>query len=122
MRDADSVLLAYLHSADEAEQKRLAGELLQTYAAPLVRRTLWQRLGFYVDPSGRSQNFTDAADIYQDVMLCLVQKLNELRLLRDTNHINNFDHYVVRVAFNACNEYLRDKRRNGRASTTTCVI
>lgn len=109
MRDADSVLLPYLHSADEAEQKRLAGELLQTYAAPLVRRALWRRLGFYVDPSGRNQNFTDAADLYQDVMLCLVQKLSELRSLRDTNHINNFNHYVVRVAVNACNEYLRDK-------------
>lgn len=109
MHDADSVLRAHLHSTDEAERKRLEGELLQTYAAPLIRRTLRQRLGFYVDQSGRNTNHPDAADLFQDVQLCLLQKLSEMHSKRNTNHIENFGHYVVRVAINSCNEYLRHK-------------
>jgi RNA polymerase sigma factor (sigma-70 family) len=109
MHNADSVLLAYLHSTDDAERKRLEGELLQTHAAPLIRRTLRQRLGFYVDQSGRNTNCPDAADLFQDVQLCLLQKLSELCSQRSTNHIGNFVHYVVRVAINSCNEYLRHK-------------
>lgn len=109
MHYADSVLLAYLHATDDAERKRLEGELLQTHAAPLIRRTLRQRLGFYVDPSGRNPNSPDAADLYQDVQLCLLQKLSELYLQQRTNHIGNFGHYVVRAAINSCNEYLRHK-------------
>ncbi|HKR58708.1 MAG TPA: hypothetical protein VJS64_03155, partial [Pyrinomonadaceae bacterium] len=42
-------------------------------------------------------------------MLRLLQKLKELSTRRDTNHINNFDQYVARVAINTCNEYLRNK-------------
>ncbi|MEP7338468.1 MAG: sigma-70 family RNA polymerase sigma factor [Acidobacteriota bacterium] len=109
MHNADSVLLAYLHSTDDAERKRLEGELLQSFAAPLIRRTLRQRLGFYVDQSGRNPNYPDAADLFQDVQLCLLQKLSELHSQRNTNHIGNFGHYVVRVAINSCNEYLRHK-------------
>jgi RNA polymerase sigma factor (sigma-70 family) len=109
MRDADSVLQAYLHSTDETEQKWLESELLQTHAAPLVRRALRQRLGFYVDQSCSGSNHTDAADLYQEAMLRLLQKLSELRSRRDANGINDFGNYVVRIAVNTCNEYLRDK-------------
>src|SRR5215510_8370172 len=109
MRDADSVLQAYLHSTDETEQKWLESELLQTHAAPLERRALRQRLGFYVDQSCRGSNHADAADLYQEAMLRLLQKLSELRSQRDANGINDFSHYVVRIAVNTCNEYLRDR-------------
>src|SRR5262249_12248946 len=109
MRDADSVLHAYLHSTDETEQKRLENELLQAYAAPIVRRTLKQRLDFYIDQSCRGSNHADAADLYQEAMVRLLQKLSELRSQRDANDINDFGHYVVRIAVNTCNEYLRDK-------------
>lgn len=109
MHNVDSVLRDYLHSTDDDERKRLEGELLQTYAVPLIRRTLRQRLGFYVDQSGRNSNYPDAADLFQDVQLSLLQKLNELHSQQNTNHIGNFGHYVVRVAINSCNEYLRHK-------------
>src|SRR5262249_22331791 len=109
MHDADSVLQAYLHSTDETEQKHLEIELLQTYASPLVRRVLGRRLGLYVDQSYRSSNHTDAADLYQEAMISLLQKLNGLRSHPNTNHIGNFDHYVIRVAINTCNQYLRKK-------------
>ncbi len=109
MHDADSVLQAYLRSTDETEQKQLEVELLQIYAAPLVQRTLRRRLGFYVDQSGGNPNYPDAADLYQESMISLLQKLNDLRSQPNTNHIGNFDHYVVRVAINTCNQYLRKK-------------
>jgi hypothetical protein len=83
MRNAGSFLPAYLHSTDETDQKRLESELLQANAAPLVWRALRQRLGIYVDQSCRGSNHTDAADLYQEAMLRLLQKLGELRSRRE---------------------------------------
>ncbi len=107
MRESDSVLWTYLHSTDDAERNRLRDELLQTFAAPLIRRALRERLGFRVGSNGHDSYPSEAADLYQDAMLALVAKLN--RSDAHNNGIRDFDNYVRGITANACRDFLRKK-------------
>lgn len=105
----DSTLLSFLQAAEESEREHLLSELVLVDAAPLVRQTLRQRLGFFVNHSGTNPNNPEAEDLYQDVIARLIAKLNELRVDSGGDTISNFRQYVSRVAANACHDYLRAK-------------
>ncbi len=105
----DSVLLPFLRSTDEAEREQLLSDLILFEAAPLVRNTLRQRLGFYVSHLGANPQNHDAEDLYHDVMAKLIGLLNDPQLRAGRLEIQNFRQYVLRVATNACHDYLRAK-------------
>jgi RNA polymerase sigma factor (sigma-70 family) len=105
----DSILLAFLRSSDEAEREQLLSDLILFEAAPLVRNTLRQRLGFYVSHLGANPQNHDAEDLYHDVMTKLIGLLNDPHLRTGRSEIQNFRQYVLRVATNACHDYLRAK-------------
>lgn len=109
MHNADSALLAFLHSTDKSEQDYLLSELILTHATPLIRHTLRQRLGFYVNHNGANAYHPEAEDVYQNVITKLVQRLRELQSQHEESGIRNYRQYVVRVATNACYDYLRAK-------------
>ncbi len=103
----DSTLLSYLQAVEESERERLLSELVLVDAAPLIRHTLRQRLGFFVDHAGANPHHPEAEDLYHDVVARLIARLNELRADPHEDTINNFRQYVTRVAANACHDYLR---------------
>jgi RNA polymerase sigma factor (sigma-70 family) len=103
----DSVLLPLLRSTDEAEREQLLSDLILFEASPLVRNTLRQRLGFYVSPLGANPRNHDAEDLYHDVMAKLIGLLNDPQLRAGRLEVKNFRRYVLRVATNACHDYLR---------------
>jgi len=103
----DSILLTFLQATEGAERERLLSELVLTHAAPLIRNTLRQRLGFFVDHSGANSNNPEAEDLYQDVITRLITRLKGLRADPHADRISNFRQYVTRVAANACHDYLR---------------
>jgi RNA polymerase sigma factor (sigma-70 family) len=103
------LLPLFLRATEESERERFLSELLLTHAAPLIRRTLRQRLGLYVNRAGANQANPEAEDLYQDTITRLIQRLNELKADPDRDEIRNFRQYVVRVATNTCNDYLRAK-------------
>src|SRR5919199_5872778 len=105
----DSVLLTLLRSTDEAEREQLLSDLILFEAAPLVRNTLRQRLGFYVNQLGANPRNHDAEDLYHDVMAKLIGLLNDPQLHTGRLEVKNFRQYVLRVATNACHDYLRAK-------------
>jgi RNA polymerase sigma factor (sigma-70 family) len=105
----DSILLAWLQSTDEAEREHLLAELLLVRATPLIKHTLWLRLGFRLGKDGENSNNPDAEDIYHDVIAKLVQRLNTLRMEPGRNEIRNYRQFVTRMAVNACHDYLRAK-------------
>ncbi len=109
MHDADSVLRALIEATNEMEEKRLRDELLLEHAAPVIRQTLRQRLRLH----GGSSNYypPDAEDLFNDVVVRLIEKLSELRAHPSKRGIRNFSLYVVRVAANACNDYLRVRKQ-----------
>lgn len=105
----DSVLLPFLRSEDGTEREQLLSDLLLFEAAPLVRNTLRQRLGFFVSHLGANPQNHDAEDLYHDVMTKLIALLGDPQLRAGRTEIQNFRQYVLRVAANACHDYLRAK-------------
>lgn len=109
MHDADSVLLALIKATNELEERRLRDKLLLEYAAPVIRQTLRQRLRLH---SGYSNPHPpDAEDLFNDVIVKLIEKLSELRAYPAKRGIRNFSLYVARVTVNACNDYLRGRKQ-----------
>lgn len=109
MHLTDVVLRNFLHAADDAERERLLNDLILVHAAPLVQQMLRIRLGFYVSQTGTNAHQPDAEDVYQEIITKLIQRLRELQVQPDQSEIRNFQHYVKRVAANACYDYLRGK-------------
>lgn len=104
----DNLLLPYLKATNESERQQHLDELLVVYAAPVVRRTLGLRLGFRVNPLGVNPYNQDAEDLYQETIAKLIEFLRTLHSTEKTE-IENFEHYVVRVATNACHDFVRAK-------------
>jgi RNA polymerase sigma factor (sigma-70 family) len=105
----DAILLPFLRSRDEFEREHLLSDLIFVHAAPVVRHTLRQRLGFYINALGVNPHNHDAEDLYHDVIAKLLQLLNDPQLISGEAEIKNFRQYAARVATNACHDYLRAK-------------
>lgn len=105
----DVILLPLIRSSDESDRELLLSDLILVHAAPIVRSTLRQRLGLYVNALGVNSQNHDAEDLYHDVIAKLLQLLNDPQLRSGTVEIKNFRQYVARVATNACHDYLRAK-------------
>ena len=105
----DQLLLPYLQASDESERKQHLDDLLMVHAAPIVRQALRRRLGFYVDQRGMNPHNQDAEDLYQEIMVKIVQALHDLRNPSATTDIQNLKQYVSRISSNACNDVLRTK-------------
>jgi RNA polymerase sigma factor (sigma-70 family) len=105
----DQLLLPYLQATDESERQERLDELLLLHAAPVARRSLRRRLGFYVSNRGMNPHNQDAEDLYQEIMTRVVQTLNDLRNPSPKTDIENLQQYVARITTNACNDVLRAK-------------
>jgi len=109
MQDADSVLVSFLRATNESEREQFLDELISVHAAPLIRQTIRRRLGVYAHQPLSSAQGVDGEDIYSDIVAKLVKRLTELRLGEALHAIDNFRRYVISVANNTCNDYLRVK-------------
>src|SRR5579883_2976083 len=105
----DSALLPFLRSTDQAEREQLLSDLILLTAAPVIRRVLRQRLGFYVNQFGVNPHNLDAEDLYHVIVTKLLAALNDSRLRNEQIAIKSFRHYVSGLAVNACHDYLRAK-------------
>ncbi len=109
MQDADSVLVSFLRATNESEREQFLDELISVHAAPLIRQTIRRRLGVHAHQPLASGQGVDGEDIYRDIVAKLVKRLIELRSGEAPHAIDNFRRYVISVANNACNDYLRIK-------------
>lgn len=104
----DNLLLPYLNASDEFQTQQHLEELLALYATPIIRRTMRQRLGFYVSAQGVNAYNHDAEDLFQETMTRIVQRLSDLRA-GSSPDIENFKQYVARITINMCMDFLRAK-------------
>jgi RNA polymerase sigma factor (sigma-70 family) len=104
----DQLLLPYLHAKDESERQQHLDELLIVYAAPVVRRTLRQKLGFHINQLGLNPHNPDAEDLYHEIIAKIIDVLTTLPDTPRTQ-IEKFEHYVAGIATNACLDYMRTK-------------
>jgi len=103
----DQLLHTYLHAPNDVDAQDRLDELLSLHAAPVVRRTLRQRLGFSINRKGINPHNPDAQDLYQEAMIRIVQAVNDLRRASENEGIGDFRKYVSRVTANVCRDYLR---------------
>jgi RNA polymerase sigma factor (sigma-70 family) len=103
----DSMLRYLLDSQDEVERKRRFDEIILVHTAPLVRGILGERLGFYLNPAGKSRGNPEAEDLYHQIMLKLIQRLSDLQADPEKYAINDYRQYVGSVATNECHSHLR---------------
>jgi len=101
----DQLLQPYLHASLEAESQARLDELLLLHAAPVIRRTVRNRLGISISLQGTNPQNPDAQDLYQEAMARVVHALNELR--QEKLGIDDFRKYVAGIAANVCRDYLR---------------
>jgi RNA polymerase sigma factor (sigma-70 family) len=78
------------------------------YAAPVVRQTLRQKLGFYVNQLGINPYNPDAEDLYHEIFAKIIEVLRTLPE-SPRPQIDKFEHYVAGIAANACLDYMRAK-------------
>ena len=104
----DRLLQPYVQATDESERKEHLDELLIVYAAPVIRRTLRQKLGFHVNQFGVNPYNPDAEDLYHEIIAKIIEVLTALPDGPRTE-IEDFEKYVGRIAINACLDYIRAK-------------
>jgi RNA polymerase sigma factor (sigma-70 family) len=104
----DNLLLPYLKATDESERQQQLDELLVVYAAPVVRQTLRQKLGFHVNQFGVNPYNPDAEDLYHEIITKIIELVTTLPETQRTE-IEKFEPYVAGIATNACLDYMRAK-------------
>jgi len=105
----DTLLLTFFTTTDESCANETLEELLQAHVAPVARLILRRKLGLYVSGLGENPRDPDAEDLYQEILVRVVQGLRRKKLSARDVDIENFRHYVMRVALNVCIDYLRSK-------------
>jgi RNA polymerase sigma factor (sigma-70 family) len=103
----DPLLLRLWQETDEVERERKMEELLVVQAAPLIRLTLRQRFGVYVNANGENPARQEAADLYQEILTKILQGLRDLINSTSTPNIENFGQYVGRIVGNVHYDRLR---------------
>ena len=105
----DPILQSFLNATDKTERERLRNEIILTYAIPQIRKVLRLKLGFYVGQSGTNPSTPNAEDLFNNIIIKLIQRLNHLASTPDKNTIDNFKQFAATVATNACHDYLKTK-------------
>ncbi len=105
----DSMFQSLLDSKNETERARLFDEIMRVQTAPLVRKILRQRLGFYINLDGHSPNNTEAKELYDKILLNLVQRLRDLQAEPEKWPIEGYRQCVIIVATDECRNFLRAK-------------
>ena len=106
---ANSLLVTFAQTANAVEQDNILSVLLIEYAAPVVNKITRYKT------RGASE---DAEEIYSEVMLQLVGRLQRLRTTANGeangSAIEDFNSYVAVTTYNACDRFLSRKYPNRR--------
>ncbi|QOY87906.1 sigma factor [Paludibaculum fermentans] len=101
----DELLHPYLSASGQASEDEHLKELVSTWAAPIIRRTVSSRL---------SGLWEDLEDVCSEAHLELLLHLRRIKARPGALEIDDFSAYVGTLARNACHHYFR-RRRPGRA-------
>ncbi|MBL8208112.1 MAG: hypothetical protein JNM09_28015 [Blastocatellia bacterium] len=99
-------------TSNEAEREQILHDLLLHEAAPLIRKVLRQRLGLYVNQQGANPQQPEAENLYQDILIKLLQRSQDWLEDAEKHAIHNYRNLVITMATNACHDYLRAKAPN----------
>jgi hypothetical protein len=94
-------------TTDEQESQRQLELLLTSTAEPVLITIIGRKLQPSVGIDGN--NLRGVEDACGDALVQLLARLRGLKAKPDERPINNFRGYVAVLAYNACNEHLRQK-------------
>jgi hypothetical protein len=107
-RESDVALRPFLLARDEAEAECLLARLLSDHAEPITKGIIRRKLS--ISRGGNSYTGSeDTEDIYSEVLVQLLARLQRARANPDGNAIIDFRGYVAVIAYNACHQHLRQK-------------
>jgi len=101
---ANSLLLTLAQTFDAVEQERVLAALLTEHAEPIINKIIRYKM----------RGSDDGEEIYREVMLQLVGRLQKLRTERNGDTIDDFASYVAVTTYNACDRFLSRKYPNRR--------
>jgi RNA polymerase sigma factor (sigma-70 family) len=105
----DEVLLPFLRAADPAEAEHLLASLISEQADQVARPIIAYKMYAF---AGRIHLSLDAEDVYSEVILRLLGRLQLLRTDPGAQPISSFRAYVKGLTLNVCSEYLRKRFPN----------
>lgn len=108
----DPLLVPFVHAASEAEGESALASLIADYAAPTVRKIVGYKSQGWAGNSrgdGAGAARTEAEDVYGEVMVQLMQRLQSLRRDSAARPIKDFNAYVAAAAYNAFDRYTSRK-------------
>jgi DNA-directed RNA polymerase specialized sigma24 family protein len=102
-RQPDALLLPFLRATDEADSRRVLGQLIAGHADPVIQEVIRRKLrGFAHRPE-------DAEDVRGEVIAQLLTRLSEFKTNPNGTPISNFRGYIATTALHACYTHLRQK-------------
>ncbi|MET0753581.1 MAG: hypothetical protein ABWZ66_09415 [Pyrinomonadaceae bacterium] len=102
---ANFLLRAFAQSSDAGEQERALSALLTQHAQPTITKIIRYKTRGATD---------DGEEIYSEVMVQLVGRLQKLKIDAGEREIQDFDSYVAVTTYNACDRFLSRKYPNRR--------
>ncbi len=100
-----SLLHLFAQTSDADEQERVLSALLTEYAVPVMSKIISYKTRGAAD---------DGEEIYSEVMVQLVGRLQRLKSEPNGREIEDFDSYVAVTTYNACDRFLSRKYPNRR--------
>jgi RNA polymerase sigma factor (sigma-70 family) len=106
--ETDSLLLPFLRADDEQVSQRHLEQLLAIAAEPVLNVIVGRKLQPSFGDAGGA-HLQEIEDVCGEVRLQLLSRLRDIKAQPDEKPISNFRGYVAVIAFNACNEHLRQR-------------
>ncbi|MBA3712378.1 MAG: sigma-70 family RNA polymerase sigma factor [Pyrinomonadaceae bacterium] len=107
----DPLLLPFLRAADESELQQQSDQVIGQ-VSPTISRVLKQQ---------RRAIGTDSQELYQEVVVKLLEQLHGLRSGTKRNPISNLLGYVVQVTANACKKTFRQSAKEQNSNSSVAL-
>ncbi|MEW6209302.1 MAG: hypothetical protein AB1631_13105 [Acidobacteriota bacterium] len=104
----DDLLLAFLRASGEAESEAALERLLCDHAQPLIKNIISFKLRAHAAGWG-FRDGQEVEDVSSDVILKLVRALRQHKSAPQEKNIISLRSYVAAMAYNASDEYVRQK-------------
>jgi RNA polymerase sigma factor (sigma-70 family) len=104
-QSVDPILLPILQTEDEVESQQVLEKLVSSHINPIIKEIIHHKLRLHT--GGGNQQ--DGEDVQGNTVLKLLSCLRQFKLDPASRNISDFRSYVAVTAYNACNEYLRQK-------------
>lgn len=105
----DVLLLPFLRATSEKEEERFLLQLLDEHINPLVTLVLRSKLHSPFNQKDKGSRNQDIEEAYHEIQLHVLERLRKFKSHPDSKSVANLRGYVVTIARNACDDYLRRK-------------